>query len=658
MHQQQQIISKRKELEKVNQIDTVKKEWVLLVPPKLVQSSCSVLVRAGCVSLPWHLGGRCGRRIYKYDEELMAIPLSLSKDAILKETTTELNQLLAQNGVRFLYNDYYISSRQRDPPFFDARIHPERAPTNEKNPGNDSMETNCVSSSNMNNNNNNNEELIKNRSATPDQKMYSYSQNQINSRKSDDNNSDSSEQKSVPAFTYAELFAGIGGFGVALEALGGRCVFCSEIDPICCQIYAQNFLRPPDATSTTGNTTNDNDNSNSKTTKDHQEFDPTESKIMRGDITKVPDDDLPRSLDILVGGFPCQPFSTLGTQPGFDCPKQHGTLFLQIVRFLNVSQPAAFLLENVPGLLGMEPELESIVSALERAGRQGYDVTIEVCNARGLTATKRKRLYLVGLRRKLSPTPSSSHLKQSRLFKFPYVPDLELRARNVLDYNAAGATSNGDYDHETETDTEILRITDEQLDRLNSEKRYRLAWPNLVCNTLVSHYGIAVARGHSQLVPLATGNPRRFSPRECARIMGFPNSFRLSLPSLDDNDGDNGEKIYDGGIDSNNHQISKKDSITIEHVNFKINTSKKKEDNKSMAERQTEIRMARIKQQYRMIGNAVCPPLVAAIAGAVLSYCPDIEGYENHTDWTEWGRSVAIEIAHSATINHRYHYWA
>ena len=83
-----------------------------------------------------------------------------------------------------------------------------------------------------------------------------------------------------------------------------------------------------------------------------------------------------------------QPFSKLGTQPGLNC-KKSGNLFLEIVRFLRVSQPKAFFLENVPGLLGMEKTFKIIVTALEDCG---YDVTWEVISARGLTATGRKRL--------------------------------------------------------------------------------------------------------------------------------------------------------------------------------------------------------------------------------------------------------------------------
>ena len=121
-----------------------------------------------------------------------------------------------------------------------------------------------------------------------------------------------SATKKKSLFTYAELFAGIGGFGVALEALGGECVFMSELEDHIRALYCHNF----------------------------------ETKNVHGDIYEVTDSEFPKSLDLLVGGFPCQPFSALGSQSGFSCEKGRGQLYLEIVRMLGVSRPKAFLLEN------------------------------------------------------------------------------------------------------------------------------------------------------------------------------------------------------------------------------------------------------------------------------------------------------------------------
>ena len=239
---------------------------------------------------------------------------------------------------------------------------------------------------------------------------------------------------------------------------------------------------------------------------------------IHGDIYQVPDSSFPvdsPSLDLLVGGFPCQPFSALGKQPGLSCPK--GNLFLEIVRMLRVSKPKAFLLENVPGLVGMEDTFKIIVTALED---EGYDVTYEVCSARGLTVTGRKRLFLVGLRRGID----GESCREPNKFEFPFVPDLSLMFRDVLDF-----------DNLPQQELDILRLSTSTFDQLLNNRRWkpsRLAWPNTKGDTLTSHYGNSVGRGESQLVPCkAPYAPRRFSVREMARMMGFPNSYEFLPPA-------------------------------------------------------------------------------------------------------------------------------
>lgn len=243
-------------------------------------------------------------------------------------------------------------------------------------------------------------------------------------------------------------------------------------------------------------------------------------------------------------GFPCQPFSNMSTQPGFHCEKGRGLLFQQIVRVLDVSKPKAFLFENVPGLRDMDETCQHILGSFQAAG---YQVFTEVCSSRGLTATSRKRLFFFGFRNDFGVDS----------FELSFIPDLQLKAENILDY-----------DDIPDEDLEVLRLADTTMNQLINCGRWRphsLAWPNTCCDTITSHYGNAVGRGESQLVPChAPNHPRRFSPRECARLMGFPNSYRL---------------------------IPKKEN---------------------------QSRIAYYKQFYRMFGNAVCPPLIAALAGCVL----------------------------------------
>ncbi len=332
----------------------------------------------------------------------------------------------------------------------------------------------------------------------------------------------------------------------------------------------------------------------------------------------------------------CQPFSSLGDQPGFQCEKGRGILFLQIVRCLEISRPKSFLLENVPGLLGMKSTLTTIVNALSGAG---YKVTAEVCSARGLTATNRKRLFIVGVRKDLVSSASNNLQTNgvtecgditpspfdSSFFQFPFIPDLQLCCHDILEYDSL-----------PQSELDILRLSDETWEQLSQRGRgwhpHHLAWPNGHCDTLTSHYGNAVGRGESQLVPSASPyhvsfvrsmgmfdryylycgskrfiiskilildsstQPRRFSVRECARIMGFPNSYKFCEKKLSTGD------------------------------------------------------MAYRKMGYRMLGNAVCPPLVAALAGSVLeaAHITTRGDTDNTESWTTMGRRIAVELANAA----------
>lgn len=432
--------------------------------------------------------GRFGSRTYRVDEKHMGLPI-LSKDVLHQQAAKhpKLKELIDNPDVSVATLPFYRTHRFKEPPEFDARMHPER-------------EINGSQSS----------EIPRSKPETP-------------------------------LFTYAELFAGIGGFGVALEALGGQCVFMSELEDHIRALYCHNL----------------------HATKVH------------GDIYKVKDSEFPEELDLVVGGFPCQPFSALGTQAGFDCEKGRGYLFLEIIRLMKKSRPKGFLLENVPGLLTMKETFEAIVDAF---GKAGYQVTAEVCTARGLTATQRKRLFLVGIRDDIAKSTKKP-------FEFPFIPDLKLRAENILDY-----------DELPQEELDILRLSDSTFQQLLSSRRWRpasMAWPNRTLDTITSHYGNAVGRGESQLVPCCSPhNPRRYSIRECARLMGFPNSYKF-LPQRE-NQGD----------------------------------------------------MAYRKENYRMFGNAVCPPLMAILAGAVLATCDADNGT---VEWGERGHNIAIQLAESCT---------
>ena len=486
----------------------VPKEWVLHIPPRLTKSAYQVLLACHAAPRQWHLEGRFGSRTHVVEKgSINGLPILTDEEQLKKIAfeNDELKNLLDTEGVSIVEKMFVQNHRTKDiGQEIDARMHPELEPFGYKIPN---IKETCMIE----------------------------------------------KQNGDAAFTYAEMFAGIGGFGVALEALGGKCVFYSELLNECRDTYKINF---PD----------------------------TNLSCIHGDIYEVPDSAFPQQLDLLVAGFPCQPFSKLGDQPGFNCEKGRGHLFLEIVRALKLSQPKAFLLENVPGLLGMKDTLDVIIKAFCEAG---YRVNAEVCSARGLTATARKRLFFVGIRQDLSmqENEAASTAIDASCYRFPFIPDLKLCSHDILDYNTLN-----------KVEKDILTLTEETFEQLRNSrwKPHHLAWPNKHCDTLTSHYGNAVGRGDSQLVPSPSPHPpRRFSVRECARIMGFPNEFKF--------------------IDA----------------------------------RQGQGEMAYRKQCYRMLGNAVCPPLVAALAGSVLD-AAGVKMDRDQISWTQRGLDVAIKLSAAA----------
>jgi DNA (cytosine-5)-methyltransferase 1 len=278
------------------------------------------------------------------------------------------------------------------------------------------------------------------------------------------------QRKKSSIFTYCELFAGMGGFRLALDKLGGTCVFASEVDRFCVHNYELNFGDAP-----------------------------------AGDICRIGNEQIPDH-DFLVGGFPCQPFSSSGSRLGVDDPR--GLLFREIVRILGHKQPRIFLLENVRGLYlnNNGNTLQQVVKELEACG---YDVKYELLDAVKLLPQERCRLFLVGIRQ---------DLQQEKEFQFPILPNLQRGIEDIIQLDR-------------QDELEKLILNPNQLSKVKAQK-YTQEHPEarflsnlkLPAKTIQSSYMKYMVG--SQFIPI--GNDwRRFSSREVARLQGFPEGLQL-----------------------------------------------------------------------------------------------------------------------------------
>lgn len=307
-------------------------------------------------------------------------------------------------------------------------------------------------------------------------------------------------------FAFIDLFAGIGGMRRAFEAVGGRCVFTSEIDRHCLRTYAANF------------------------TVDHP--------IVEDIRSIVSLDEIPPH-DVLLAGFPCQPFSlagvskkkSLGRPHGFECSTQ-GTLFFEIERILEYHRPRAFLLENVKHLRGHDRgrTFATILSSLRE--RLGYHVFYKVIDAQHFVPQHRERIFLVGFRDSDIgfdwsdvALPSNGPVLESVLHpedgtepvEEPYtlLPDGHVNPKYTL----------------SDKLWHYLRVYAEKHRRAGNGFGYGLVGPNDVARTLSARY---YKDGSEILVRQAGRNPRRLTPRECARLMGFDEPGRpFAIPVSD-----------------------------------------------------------------------------------------------------------------------------
>jgi len=286
-------------------------------------------------------------------------------------------------------------------------------------------------------------------------------------------------------FTFIDLFAGIGGFRLALQRNGGKCVFSSEWDNAAKQTYYKNFGEVPFG--------------------DIHEF--TSPELSYTDIRKR----IPKH-QVLAAGFPCQPFSragvsareSLGQQHGFSCGIQ-GTLFFDIVRIAKARKPEVLILENVQNLKRHNngETFRTIKQTIEQD--LGYSFVEDVINASSLVPQRRKRCFMVCFKKK--------RVK----FVFPELAGDPLPLRSILEKRPPNKYTISDRLWEGHQ-----KRTQRNLDRGVGFTAFE-ADTSKAANTLVARYG---KDGKECLIPQKGKNPRKLTPRECARLMGFPEDFK------------------------------------------------------------------------------------------------------------------------------------
>ena len=287
---------------------------------------------------------------------------------------------------------------------------------------------------------------------------------------------------------FVDLFAGVGGFRLAFEQAGARCFFSSEINRYAQITYEANFGERP-----------------------------------HGDIYKIASEEIP-DFDVLCAGFPCQPFSiagvskknSLGRKHGFDDETQ-GPLFFEIVRILEWHLPEAFLLENVKNLQAHDGgrTFKTIRRSLEQLG---YRLFVQLINARWWVPQKRERVYIVGFR---DPVAWSRFvlrfeaMLQGRLFDETQTPTLGEILEKAIP---------SQYTLQDKTWAYLQRHAADHRAAGNGFGFRGFADLNGPANTLTARYG---RDGAEILIEQPGRNPRRLTPRECARLMGYPDDFRI-----------------------------------------------------------------------------------------------------------------------------------
>ena len=276
-------------------------------------------------------------------------------------------------------------------------------------------------------------------------------------------------------FKFIDLFAGIGGMRIPFDALGGKCVFSSEIDKHAQNTYKDNF-----------------------------------NELPHGDIKEIAADEIPYH-DLLLAGFPCQAFSHAGLKKGFNDTR--GTLFFEIARVLEYHRPKAFLLENVRGLRSHDggKTLKIMVNTLRELGYENLHAQILNAKDFGLPQN-RARFFIIGLK------------DNNAKFSFPEKLDDPTKLGNILDDKVDAKYTISD---KLWTSHQQRKLRNQKNGRGFGYSSFNTDSP--YTRTISSRY---YKDGSEILIEQNEKNPRLLTPREAARLQGFPEGFILNKSDI------------------------------------------------------------------------------------------------------------------------------
>ena len=285
-----------------------------------------------------------------------------------------------------------------------------------------------------------------------------------------------------PKFKFIDLFAGIGGIRLAFQNLGGNCVFTSEWDTYSKKTYEANF-----------------------------------GEVPFGDITKISEKEIPDH-DILLGGFPCQPFSIAGVSKKNAMGRAHGfldetqgTLFFDVARIIKHKKPSVFMLENVKNLVSHDKG-KTFTIIKETLKELDYTIHFKVLDGQHFVPQHRERIIIVGFNKKV--------FKGKETFEFPKMGEAKFAFRDILE---------NDVDPKYTLSDKLWNFLQEYAKKHKAKGNgFGFGLTNLdgISRTMSARY---YKEGAEILIPQVGKNPRRLTPRECARLQGFPDTFVIPV---------------------------------------------------------------------------------------------------------------------------------